>query len=200
MEASTAKTVKDRISKKPTRSFLSTSEFAGSTRAVECALSRLEAKGEIRRVHKGLYWKGPKTPLGITPPRPLAVALQVAGLGGGPAGITAASVLGLTTQVPGVIEVAVPGRVPVSPKGVRFTSRDPLRRELKLSRAEVALIEVLRDWPITVEVDWKELIAKSQELIDSGALRPERITKDVEAEHKPALREAWAKLRSEVAV
>jgi hypothetical protein len=85
------------------------------------------------------------------------------------------------------------------PKGVRFTARDPRRRELKLSREEVALIEVLRDWPMTVEADWSELAAKTRALVSSGTVRPERITKDVESEHKPALREAWAKLRNEVA-
>jgi len=64
--------------------------------------------GKLVRVRPGLYYKGVHTALGLTEPHPLDVALQIAGQGSGPAGFSAASALGLTTQVPSVIEVAVP--------------------------------------------------------------------------------------------
>ena len=66
----------------------------------------------------------------------------------------AARWLGLTTQVPGRPCVAVPGRVPVAVHGVRFCSRTPRRRELGMNALEVAVVEVLRDWPLSVEASW----------------------------------------------
>ena len=191
---SVASSVRAEVAASPMRSFLSASDFDGSARAVESELSRLVAKGELTRVRKGLYWKGPKTALGMVPPRPLAVALQVGGPGSGPAGFTAASVMGLTTQVPATVEVAVPGCLPVAPPGVRFTLRHPSRRDLGLSVDEVALVEVLRDWPGTVESPWDELVDRVKELIDRGTVRPEHVAAEVKEAHRPALREGWRRL------
>jgi len=199
MEGSVASTIKAAVAKKPSRSFVEPGDFVGSTRAVECALSRMATEGEILRVRKGLYWKGPRTALGIAPPRALALALRVAGPGSGPAGYAAASALGLTTQVPATIEVAVPGRAPKPPAGVRFTVRGHSRRDLRLTPDEVALIEVLRDWPSTVEADWEKLVSRTRELVDTGSIRPNRVTKEAEAEHRPALREGWERLRPALA-
>lgn len=199
MEGSVASSVRGSVNKKPSRSFLDPSDFNGSAHAIECALSRMTAGGEILRVRKGLYWKGPTTRLGIAPPRPLAVALHVAGPGSGPAGYTAAAVLGLTTQVPATVEVAVPGRAPTPPAGVRFTLRGPFRRDLRLTPNEVALLEVLRDWPTTVEVDWEALASRTRELVRTGAIRPARVAEAAAAEHRPALRDGWDRLRLEIA-
>jgi hypothetical protein len=197
---SVASTVKARVARKPMRSFVSPSDFAGSPHAVECALSRMVAKGELARVRKGLYWKGPQTRIGIAQPRPLAVALHLGGPGSGPAGFTAASVLGLTTQVPATVEVAVPGKAPTAPPGVHFTLRHLSRRDLRLSTEEVALVEVLRDWPDTVESDWSSLVTRTRDLVERGFIRPDRVTKEAESARRPAIREGWRRLEPELSI
>jgi hypothetical protein len=62
----------------------------------------------------------------------------------------------------------------------------------------VALLEVLTDWPLTVEASWGDLATKTSDLVESGAIRPERVSRDVEAEHRPALREGWHRLKFEL--
>ena len=138
--------------------------------------------------------------LGMGRPHPLDVALHVGGPGTGPAGFSAAAMLGLTTQVPATIEVAVPGWLPTPPAGVRFTRRHPSRREFRLKPAEVALLEVLRDWPLTVESSWDDLVERARELIADSTIRPSAVTKEVEAAHRRAARDAWYRLKSDLAI
>jgi hypothetical protein len=59
---------------------------------------------------------------------------------------------------------------------------------------EVALVEVLIDWPSSTEVDWDEMRTKVAALTESRAIRLDTITADVEVERRPALRERWAEL------
>jgi hypothetical protein len=191
---SVAASVRSLLDSLSDRAFVHARGVPGPTGAVEAELSRLARRGEIRRVRKGLYWKGPKTPLGIAAPAPQDVALAVAGSGAGPSGIEAARWLGLTTQVAGRPEIAVPGRVPTPIAGVRFCSRSTRRREVDLSPIEVAVIEVLRDWPMSVEVDWDELRDKVGELVATRQIRVDRISEQVADEHHVALRERWAEL------
>jgi hypothetical protein len=153
----------------------------------------------LAHVRKGLYWKGPKTELGMVGPHPLDIALHIGGPGTGPAGFSAAAMLGLTTQVPATIEVAVPGWMPTPPAGVRFTRRHPSRREFRLRAAEVALIEVLKDWPITVESSWGDLVARTTELVDAGKIRPTAVTREFETAHRHSGRDAWCRLQSDLA-
>jgi hypothetical protein len=197
---SVASTVRATVARKPKRSFIDPADFVGSTRAIECELSRLAAKGELAHVRKGLYWKGPKTQLGMVRPHPLDVAIHVGGPGTGPAGFSAAAMLGLTTQVPATIEVAVPGRVPTAPEGIRFTLRHPSRREFRLKPLEVALLEVLRDWPLTVESSWDDLVERTRTLIEGGAVRPSVVTKEVDTAHRRVARDGWCRLRSDLAI
>ena len=84
--------------------------------AVAQALSRLTRDGDLRRVRRGLYWRGTPTRLGMAPPPPDRLAREVAGRsrGTGPAGRSAALALGLSTQVPRHETIAVPARVPRS--------------------------------------------------------------------------------------
>ena len=157
-------------------------------------MSRLAAEGEVMRVRKGLYWKGPKTRVGMPLPRPAEVALEVAGIGSGPAEISAAHRLGLTTQVPAVEVVAVPGRTPARVRGARFVSRSIERRFLGLRPMEVALLEVLRAGPAVVEVPWTEVAKAAKRLARAGEIRPEVIGEQVHDEHHVATRERWAQL------
>jgi hypothetical protein len=124
-------------------------DFSGSAGAVITALSRLARSGEIRRVRRGLYWRGSPTRLGLSPPSSERLAkVLVSGPGYGPAGRSAALYLGLSTQVPRSDSVALPARAPRQQNSVRFVSRaaSTKRRDERLTPVEVALLEVLREW------------------------------------------------------
>jgi hypothetical protein len=191
---STAQIVQELVERSPVRGFISTADLPGSRRAVECKMSRLAAEGEVLRVRKGLYWKGPKTRVGVPRPRPMEVALQVAGPGAGPAELSAVHALGLTTQVPATEAVAVPGRAPSPVPGVRFVSRSIERRVLGLGPLEVAVLEVLRAGPEYVESPWVRVGEVAARLVDAGEIRPVVLERQVAHEHHVALRERWADL------
>lgn len=109
----------------------------------------------------------------MSPPPPGRLAAELAGGPGiGPAGLSAALDLGLGTQVSRFDIVAVPQRVPRHPGSVRMVSRaaSTRRRTERLSPAEVALLEVLRDWGV-VEVPDREAARRIAELFDAGTLR-----------------------------
>jgi hypothetical protein len=81
-------------------------------------------RSELIRVRKGLYWRGVQTPLGMSPPHPDALVRELVGSSAvGPAGLSAANALRLSTQVPRRAHVAVPARAPESTGLVRFVSR-----------------------------------------------------------------------------
>jgi len=170
--------------------FLQRRDFDGGDRAVESALSRLAAEGELLRVRKGLYWRGKRTRFGMTRPSPFEVALAVAGLGAGPSGVAAAQMLGLTTQVPATVEVAVPGTVPDPIPGIRFRSRPYSRRERRLTPIEVAVLEVLRD-PAAIEVSWPQAEARIRELVEDGLVRSGAVGEAAAAEPRVNARERW---------
>ena len=155
-------------------------DFNGSAAAVAQALSRLTRTGELRRVRRGLYWRGTPTQLGMAPPPSRRLANEiVVGPGTGPAGWSAALALGLTTQVPRRETIAVPGRAPRSPRAVRFVSRaaSTKRRDERLHPAEVALLEVLRDWDMLVELSTGEAIERIARVVESGAVRVDRLVR-----------------------
>ncbi|MCU1497579.1 MAG: hypothetical protein JWM47_1532 [Acidimicrobiales bacterium] len=151
---STAATVRGRVLASTDR-FWHPEDFEAPTAAVLKALTRLVAAGELRRMRRGLYWRGRRTPLGIAPPPAERLARELVDEPGtGPAGLAAALALGLTTQVARHETIAVPGRAPRPVAGIRFVSREAAwrRRDERLRPIEVALLEVLRVWPDVVEV------------------------------------------------
>jgi hypothetical protein len=115
-----------------------------SPTAVAPALSRLKADGRIRRARKGVYYVPRATPLGEVPADSAAVGVKVAGRTAAPSGLSAASALGLTTQVPAHPELAVENRRPTPPPGISFRPRIGTNRS-GLSPHEIAVFEVLRD-------------------------------------------------------
>lgn len=197
MKSSVAAKVRSHVSRLPLGSFIQPSLIDGSPGAIDAEFSRLAGEGKLLRVRKGLYWKGRVTKFGMVPPDPEVVAIAVGGAGSGPAGVAAVHRLGLTTQVPGYPRVAVPGRTPSAVPGVRFSERPWSRREFRLSEEEVAVIEVLRDWPQAVEGSWNDLLESVIRLHKSSAIRPRAIAKDVERERHKGLRERWAMLSEE---
>lgn len=169
--------------------------------AVAQALSRLTRDGDLRRVRRGLYWRGTPTRLGMAPPPPDRLAREVAGQsrGTGPAGRSAALALGLSTQVPRHETIAVPARVPRSPAGLRLVSRaaSTKRRSERLSPAEVALLEVLRAWDVLVETPAREAASRITDLVDSGVIRADRLARAAATE-PPVVREGLRNLLGNV--
>ena len=141
-------------------------------------LGDLVTQAELRRVRRGLYWRGVKTPLGMSPPSPERLVIELApGPGVGPAGLSAANVLRLSTQVPRVRETAVPYRPPTDAGAVRFVSRAARtrRRSARLNPTEVALLEVLDAWPDVVEVPPAEAFERLAQVLESPRVRAERL-------------------------
>ncbi|MBA3741511.1 DUF6088 family protein [Sporichthya sp.] len=188
---SAAGAARARVQHARTETFFRRRDFAGGDRAVESALSRLAAAGELIRVRRGLYWRGKKTRFGMTRPSVLEVAVAVCGPGAGPSGVAAAHLLGLTTQVPATVEVAVPGKVPEPMPGVRFRSRPYSRREHRLTPAEVAVMEILRD-PDSAEATWPQVAERIRDLIADGTVRAHVLDTQATNEPRVQARERWA--------
>lgn len=147
--------------------------------AVDQALADLHAAGELRRIRRGLYWRGHRTAFGMSRPSDSDIVKQITGLtyGIGPAGYSAALALGLSTQVPRHETFAVPVRTPTGlPEGIQVVSRAARRGRLdaKLRPAEVAWLEIAERWRDHV-TDPAEAEARFRTLIDSEAIRPDRL-------------------------
>ena len=194
MEGSVAAAVSERVSDLPERSFLAVRDVEGPRRAVESAFSRLACSGQLTRVRKGLYWKGVPTPFGMSPPRAEDTALAIAGRGAGLAGVAAAHALGLTTQVPSTIWVAVPGQVPAEYPGLRFLQR-PVRRLVRaMTHWEVAVLEVLRAGPAVMERGWDGLASRIAGLAGAGRVRIDELAAAVAEEPHRQARHHWAQV------
>ena len=187
--------VRERILRSRDR-FWRPEDFDGSPEAVAQALSRLERTGELRRVRRGLYWRGSPTRLGMAPPPPGRLAGEVMhGPGSGPAGWSASLALGLSTQVARREAIAVPACAPRSPNAVHFVSRAAAtkRRDERLRPTEVALFEVLRDWDRLVEVPATDAVDRIARLAESGEVRLDRLAR-ASATEPPRARERLRRL------
>jgi hypothetical protein len=113
--------------------------------AVAMALSRLAREGVLRRARKGVYFRPRQTPFGPSVPAASASASQTLRAPLHPAGLTAANVLGLTTQNPARLEYATPAHDPPSAlAGADVHTRRPASRK-RLPEEDGALLELLRD-------------------------------------------------------
>jgi hypothetical protein len=103
--------------------------------------------------------------------------------------------LGLSTQVARRETVAIPGRSPRNPGSIHYVSRaaSTKRRDERLRPAEVALLEVLRDWNGLVEVSAADALARIERLASDGTLRLDRIARASETE-PPRVRERLRRL------
>jgi hypothetical protein len=160
--------------------FWHTGELAGSPSTRQHILSALVDEGELRRVRRGLYWRGGKSPLGMAPPPTDVLIHELApGPGVGPAGLYAANLLRLSTQVPRRAEVAVPTRAPENLGAIRFVARPSRDARVRagLTPIEVALLEVLGSWESAVELGPDEAWQRLQALVSSEQVRPDRIAR-----------------------
>jgi len=175
--------IRNRVDAAPTGTFFRPGDFAGSSSAIETTLSRLAREGRLLRVRRGLYWKGVRSRFGSGSPDSLDVALELAGPKGvGPTGWTASHALGLTTQVPPFAELAIAGRhAPKAPTGVRFHTRSNLNR-LSLGFHEIAVLEVLRDWPAKTDSDWPSLAGTVEGLVKDKLVNLGRLKRNLAGE------------------
>lgn len=158
--------------------FWRTSDMDTVPSTTQRLLAELVAQGELRHIRKGLYWRGIKTPLGMALPTPQTLATELAGQNGiGPAGLSAANALRLSTQIPRRAEFAVVGRPPTDGPTVHFVDRSARRgrAERALSPTEVATLEVLDGWDRVIEIGPDEAMERLTELITSGAIDPDRL-------------------------
>lgn len=198
--AATAERIRAKVRGTPAGSFVRTLDLmepTDSRGAVDAVLHRLVSEGPLVPVTRGLYYKCKLTRFGSTRPDPLAVGYEIArshgfGSGVGPSGYSAARALGLTTQVPSREEIAVPGRAPADTRAVHFTSRSPVART-RLRPLEIAILEMLRDWPRYSERTWSDFVA-----VVNGLAAQDRI--DIAAISRAANRERHLAARANAAV
>lgn len=179
-ESSTASVVRGRL-RRSSGKFVRAADFKRSHSAVLRELSRLAEAGELRHVHRGLYWCGPKTMLGMALPAPLELVQELAGAAGvGPAESSAALALGLSTQHPRRETFAVPTRPPRC-DDTRLVIKDRSgregRRTQKLNPNEVAVLEVLADWPRLIELPREQAIDRLVGVLSSDAVRPAKLAR-----------------------
>lgn len=113
--------------------------------AVATALSRLAREDALQRVAKGLYYRSEPTAFGRSRPAASAAAAQTLRAPLHPSGLTAANLLGLSTQNPARAEYATPA--PASPRALRDAvvhTRRPSQRA-RLSAEDGAILETLRE-------------------------------------------------------
>ena len=174
-----ARAERDRILRSRRR-FWRPGDLATTGSTTKHLLADLVSAGDLRRIRRGLYWRGDASPLGMSPPSVTNLVAELApGPGVGPAGLYAANLLRLSTQVPRAAEIAVPGRAPTSPHGIRFAARQArsARVETGLTAIEVALLESLESWERVVELPAIEATALLVEMIRSGAVRPDALAR-----------------------
>lgn len=152
-------------------------------------LSRIVQAGGLVRVRRGLYWRGALTPFGMSPPHEVATVQALVGVSGsGPAEASAAAELGLSTQVPATAVIATSRRMSAPPDvAVRFVTRSARvgRTVARLRPAEIALLEVLDSWEVTVELTVLEAVARIRDLARSEVIDFARVVRASSTE--PAL-------------
>jgi len=143
--ASAARAVRDRVHRGEAR-FWKHSDFEGlPPLAVAKALSRLAGEGELQRVGKGVYYHSTPTAFGASMPSASGTVAQTLSSPLHPAGLSAANVLGLTTQNPMRPEYATPAAgPPTALKGAVVHTGRPAGRAT-LSSEDGAILEILRE-------------------------------------------------------
>ena len=133
--------------------------------AVATALSRLAREGELQRVGKGVYFRARMTVLGPSVPAASGAAANSLVTAVHPAGLSAANVLGLTTQNPARREyAAVANDPPTALAGSRVRTGRPAARAT-LQPEEGALLELLRDRATTSDLSPAQTISRLRALL-----------------------------------
>jgi hypothetical protein len=133
--------------------------------AVATALSRLAREGELHRTGKGVYFRPRMTVIGPSLPAASGAVASSLMTPVHPAGLSAANVLGLTTQNPARREYATPaGDPPTALQGSRVRTGRPAARAT-LQPEEGALLELLRDRATTSDLRPEQTVLRLQTLL-----------------------------------
>ena len=173
------------------------SDFRGlPPAAVATELSRLARDGELERVSKGVYYRAVPTAFGASLPSASAAAAAAVKVPLYPAGLSAANMLGLSTQNPGRPEYAVPGRSrPAALAGsIIHTGRPAARR--KLSGEDGAILELLRERGRPSDLSPEETVRRIKRLL-SDIERYQRLA-EAAAEEPPRVRAILGALGQEL--
>lgn len=141
-------------------------DFAGlSPSGVATALSRLAREGELQRVRKGVYFRPRPTVIGPSAPSASGAVASSLRAPLHPAGLSAANLLGLSTQNPARREYATPASdPPTALAGSRVRTRRP-RARATLTAEEGALLELLRDRASTSDLPTAETAQRLRDLL-----------------------------------
>jgi hypothetical protein len=141
-------------------------DFEGlSPSAVATALSRLARDGELLRVRKGVYFRPRPTVIGPSSPAASGAIASSLRAPVHAAGLSAANVLGLSTQNPARREYATSASdPPTALAGSRVRTRRP-RARAGLTAEEGALLELLRDRASTSDLPPAETARRLQEFL-----------------------------------
>lgn len=133
--------------------------------AVAQALSRLAREGVVQRVAKGVYYRPEPTSFGPSIASSTAIAAGTISAPVHPSGLTAANLLGLSTQNPYLTEFATTAAAPPSAlrEFVVHTGR-PAERET-LSVEEGAILEVLRQRADASDLSSEETVQRLLRLL-----------------------------------
>lgn len=130
--------------------------------AVSLTLSRLTKSGVLTRVARGVYYRPRQTVLGKSVQKQYSIEAALL-KGARPTGLTAASMLGFSTQQPAIPTYAVPMRDEITRlKGVKVVR---MRPDHDLSLEDGALLEFIRDRAKWSELDDRETVDKLKSLL-----------------------------------
>lgn len=133
--------------------------------AVVTALSRLARDDALRRVGKGVYYRSVPTSFGASVPAASVTAAQLLAAPVHPAGLSAANLLGLSTQNPARPEYATTAPAPPTVlRGARVHTRRPVQRA-SLSAEDGALLEVLRERARSSDLSPEETVQRLVRLL-----------------------------------
>lgn len=129
---------------------------------VSLALSRLTRQGLLTRVSRGVYYRSRDTVLGKSKPRQSSIEQSLLS-GARPTGLTAAAMLGFSTQQPAKPSFAVPNRNEIT--RLRNVKIVRMRPDHDLTLEEGAILEFIRDRGRWSELDDDETIKRLKKLV-----------------------------------
>jgi len=161
--SSAAKAVRDRVNRGGAR-FWKHSDFDDlPPAAVATALSRMARQDELQRVGKGVYYRSAPTSFGMSMPVASGAMAETLTAALHPAGLSAANVLGLTTQNPRRPEYATPAPgPPTALKGAVVHTGRPSQRA-GLSAEDGAILEILRERARSSDLSPAETVQRLQQ-------------------------------------
>ena len=161
-------------------------KLSGPASTIQHILTELERAGELIHLRKGLYWRGTKTPIGMSPPPSGSLTTKVAKTtnGIGPAGLSASNLLRLSTQIPKHSWIAIPNRAPTPSGTIKFVSRAARtgRASAKLTPLEVALLETLEGWDRIIEIPMEQAWKRMCTMLISNEIDASRLAKAARTE------------------